>query len=65
MWVACQADCIDDQIDLFLPRTPPLIALEDEPGFPSGTDSQVGGRGTPEGRESNTSVLGPTDELPF
>ena len=27
MWVACQAECTDDQSDLFLPVTPPVIAL--------------------------------------
>ena len=29
-WVACQADCIDDQVDMF-GRNPPLVALCEEP----------------------------------
>ena len=34
--MACQAECTEDQIDLFQARTPPLIALvERATGFPT------------------------------
>ena len=31
VWVACKADCVDDQLDFFEARLPPLIALGERP----------------------------------
>ena len=45
MWVACQAECEDDQMDLF-GRNPPLIALLPEPdGDRRNTEAELFGGG--------------------
>ena len=63
VWVACEDDCLSDQHDLFLPRTPPLIALED-PLESLGTVLEGEGSGTLEGGDA-TVRMSEEDELPF
>ena len=55
--MACQADCTEQQHDLWLARTPPLIALEEEPSESDGTFDIEGGRETQEGGDAVVSGL--------
>ena len=57
VWVACEADCLDEQLLLDGSRNPPLIALCDPPeGFERvGTILGREGRGPPEGHSAKTS----------
>ncbi len=64
VWVACQADCLDAQLMLDGSRNPPLIALcEDPQKVLKEPEVKEGGKGTPEGRESNTSGLLPQSQV--
>ena len=65
IWVACKHDCLSDQLMLDGTRNPPLISLCSEPDGLKELEETEGGKGTPEGRESNTSGISPTDDLPW
>ena len=65
MWVACQAECTEDQIDLFGSVTPPVIALCSEPESGLGTLADWVGKETPEGGAASANHHQDQHELPF